>query len=47
MSNFMGVGIFWISLNRAQSWLLAIDLKMPTCTHTGRFVSVPLCFGQS
>ena len=22
-------------------------LKMPTCTHTGRFISVPLCSGQS
>ena len=22
-------------------------LKMPTCTHTGRFISVPLCPGQS
>ena len=21
--------------------------KMPTCTYTGRFISVPLCFGQS
>ena len=21
--------------------------KMPTCTHTGRFISVPLCSGQS
>ena len=20
---------------------------MPTCTHTGRFISVPLCSGQS
>ena len=25
MSNFMGVGIFWIGLNRADLWLLAID----------------------
>ena len=22
-------------------------IKMPTCTHTGRFISVPLCSGQS
>ena len=22
-------------------------IKMPTCTHTGRFISVPLCPGQS
>ena len=22
-------------------------IKMPTCTHTGRFMSVPLCSGQS
>ena len=21
--------------------------KMPTCTHTGRFISIPLCSGQS
>ena len=21
--------------------------KLPTCTHTGRFISVPLCSGQS
>ena len=23
------------------------QIKMPTCTHTGRFISVPLCSGQS
>ena len=23
------------------------QIKMPTCTHTGRFISVPLYFGQS
>ena len=23
------------------------QIKMPTCTHTGRFISVPLCFGES
>ena len=23
------------------------EIKMPTCTHTGRFISVPLCSGQS
>ena len=23
------------------------QFKMPTCTHTGRFISVPLCSGQS
>ena len=23
------------------------QIKMPTCTHTGRFLSVPLCSGQS
>ena len=22
-------------------------IKMPTCMHTGRFISVPLCSGQS
>ena len=22
-------------------------IKMPTCTHTGQFISVPLCSGQS
>ena len=22
-------------------------IKMPTCTHTGRFIYVPLCSGQS
>ena len=22
-------------------------IKMPICTHTGRFISVPLCPGQS
>ena len=22
-------------------------IKMPACTHTGRFISVPLCSGQS
>ena len=22
-------------------------IKMPTCTHTGRFISVALCSGQS
>ena len=22
-------------------------IKMPTCTHAGRFISVPLCSGQS
>ena len=22
-------------------------IKMPTCTYTGRFISVPLCSGQS
>ena len=22
-------------------------IKMPTCTHTGRFISVPVCSGQS
>ena len=23
------------------------QIKMPTCTHTRRFISVPLCSGQS
>ena len=23
------------------------QIKMPTCTHTGRFISVPICSGQS
>ena len=23
------------------------QIKMPTCTHTGRFISAPLCSGQS
>ena len=23
------------------------QIKMPTCTHTGLFISVPLCSGQS
>ena len=23
------------------------QIKMPTCTHAGRFISVPLCSGQS
>ena len=23
------------------------QIKMPTCTHTGRFISVPLCSGQA
>ena len=23
------------------------QIKMPTCTHTGQFISVPLCSGQS
>ena len=23
------------------------QIKMPTCTHTGQFMSVPLCSGQS
>ena len=23
------------------------EIKMHTCTHTGRFISVPLCSGQS
>ena len=23
------------------------QIKMPTCPHTGRFISVPLCSGQS
>ena len=27
-----------------QSWKA---IKMPTCTHTGQFISVPLCSGQS
>ena len=22
-------------------------IKMPTCTHIGRFISVPLCYGKS
>ena len=27
--------------------LFGRQIKMPTCTHTGRFISVPLCSGQS
>ena len=26
---------------------LSEAIKIPTCTHTGRFISVPLCSGQS
>ena len=26
---------------------IKIKIKMPTCTHTGRFISVPLCSGRS
>ena len=32
------------SLQLLEQWKA---IKMPTCTHTGRFISVPLCSGQS
>ena len=48
MSNFMGVGIFWIGLNRGEggggggAWLLAIDLKVALKNYKAN--SIYVCF---
>ena len=58
-TSFLVVCVIYISLVYTDSKITAscilprhtifatFEIKMPTCTHTGRFISVPLCSGQS
>ena len=44
---FSAITNFSTHRSRKPTFLLWKYYKMPTCTHTGRFISVPLCSGQS
>ena len=54
-ASFLVVYVIYVSLVYTDSKKTASCLlprywkaiKMPTCTHTGRFICVPLCSGQS
>ena len=55
-ASFLVVYVIYVSRKKTASCLLprhtifatfGRQLTMPTCTHTGRFISIPLCSGQS